>query len=220
MRRVYRLTATVLVLGVLGFASAGFFLGSKTIHDLLEKSEKLQQAIASLTHEDQIGFAKVIYQEERDGQLYTTIRFVETARGDLFTPVLQKEYEIEGDVVHFDALIVTFSDEAVMDGKARSLYIWRRIYGENQSPSEGFDIATPGTHPERYADLLRELKLSEQQLFWEEIWSLASNPNALRDHGIKAVYGNAVYKRLHPGLIYIFKIGVDGQVYPEAVPDI
>lgn len=214
-----RFIFTVVTLGVLGFFGATLFYGTKTVHDLLAGNEKLKKAITGLTHEDQIGFAKVLKQEERDGKLYTTIRFVETARGDLLHRVLEKEYEIEGDVIHFDALIVTFSDQAVMDGKQRSLYIWRRVYGENMSPSEGFDIETPGSHPERYAGLLRDLKLPDQEIFWEAIWGLANDPEALRDYGIKAIYGNAVYKRLRPGLIYVFKIGNDGHVYPETVLD-
>jgi hypothetical protein len=207
------------MLSVLALIGGTFFYGTKTVHDLIEGNDKLKKAISSLTHEDQIGFAKVIKQESRDGQLYTTIRFVETARDDLLNRVLEREYEIEGDVIHFDALIVTFPDTMVADGKARSLYIWRRIYGENRSPADGFDIETPGSHPERYAGLLRELKQPEQQLFWDAIWDLSNDPEALREHGIKAVYGNAVYKRLKPGLIYVFKIGANGQVYPETVLD-
>lgn len=219
MKRMFRLVIAVLGLTVLAFIGGTFFYGTKSLHDLFASNEKLKEAIASLTHEDQIGFAKVVKQEERDGQLFTTIRFVETARGDLLSTVLEKEYEIEGDVIHFDALVVSFSDQSVMDGTVRSLFIWRRVYGEHMSPSEGYPIETPGTHPERYAGLLRELKLPEQQMFWDAIWNLANDPEALRDHGIKAIYGNAVYKRLRPGLIYVFKIGADGQVYPEAVPD-
>lgn len=217
--KLFKGLATIGTLAVLAFVGGTFFYGTKTVHELLANNEKLKQAITTLTHEDQIGFAKVVKQEEREGQLYTTIKFVETARDDMLNRVLEKEYEIEGDVVHFDALIVTFTDQAVMDGKARSLYLWRRVYGENRSPADGFDIETPGSHPERYAGLLRELKLPEQQLFWEAIWNLANDPEALREHGIKAVYGNAVYKRLQPGLIYVFKIGTDGQVYPETVLD-
>ena len=219
MKRIFKSITAMLTLIVLAFVGGSIFYGTKTAHDLLAGNEKLKAAITSLVHEDQIGFAKVIKQEERDGTLYTTLKFVETARGDILDKVLEKEYEIEGDVVHFDTLIVTFSDQAVMDGKARSLYLWRRIYGENMSPSEGYDIETPGTHPERYAGLLRELRQPEQQMFWEAIWDLANDPEALRDHGIKAIYGNAVYKRLRPGLIYVFKIGADGQVYPETVLD-
>lgn len=219
VRSLFRTVTAILTLSVLGLVGGAFFYGTKTVHDLLEGNEVLKKAITSLTHEDQIGFAKVVRQEERDGKIYSTIKFVETDRNDMLNRVLEKEYEIEGDVIHFDALIITFSDQLVLDGKARSLYIWRRIYGENMSPAEGFDIETPGTHPERYAGLLKELKLPQQELFWDAIWDLSNNPEALRDYGIKAIYGNAVYKRLKPGLIYVFKIGADGQVYPETVLD-
>ena len=219
MKRIYKFITTAMLLIMLALVAGSLFYGTKTVHDLLGDNEKLKEAIRTLTHEDQIGFAKVLKQEMRDGTLYTTLRFVETARGDQLDIVLEKEYEIEGDVVHFDTLIVTFSDQAVMDGKARSLYLWRRIYGEHMSPENGFSIETPDSHPSRYAELLSALKLPEQKMFWEAIWGLANDPEALRDHGIKAVYGNAVYKRLRPGLIYVFKIGSDGQVYPETVPD-
>lgn len=219
MRRFIRAAITILTLSVLTFVGGTVFYGTKTVHDLLAGNEELKKAITLLTHEDQIGFAKVLKQEERDGQLYTTIKFVETARDDMLNRVLEKEYEIEGDIIHFDALIVTFSDQAVMDDQSRSLFLWRRVYGETMSPSEGFDIATPGSHPERYADLLRNLKQSDQDLFWDAIWDLANDPEALRDYGVKAIYGNAVYKRLRPGLIYVFKIGANGQVYPETVLD-
>ena len=218
--RILRWLPLALLASILLAVAGAVFYGAKTAQDLLEGNKKLKAALASLSHEDQIGFAKVLRQETRDGKLYSTIRFVETVRGDLLTPVLEKTYEIEGDVVYFDALIITFPAQMVMDGKARSMYLWRRIYGEHQNPADGFPIETPGTHPERYATLLKTLRIPDQKLFWEEIWKLANNPESLRKQGIKAIYGNAVYKRLKPGLIYVFKIGTDGQVYPETVPDL
>ncbi len=87
------------------------------------------------------------------------------------------------------------------------------------APADGYEIESPDTIPARYGELMQELKLSDQKKFWDAIWGLANNPEGLRDHGIKAIYGNAVYKRLRPGLIYVFKIGNDGQVYPETVLD-
>ncbi len=219
MKRVFRYTITLFVLAALGLIGSTFFYGTKTVHDLLQNNEKLKQAITTLTHEDQIGFAKVLKQETRNGKLYTTVRFVETARDDMLHRLLEREYVIEGDIVHFDALIVTFDSQAVIDGKARSLYLWRRVYGENMNPSDGYDIESPDTFPVRYAELTKELKLPDQKLFWDAIWNLANDPNALRDQGVKAVYGNVVYQRLRPGLIYIFKIGNDGQVYPETALD-
>jgi hypothetical protein len=215
IRTVFGLLALVAVI----FISGALFYGTKTVHDLLGENKKLKQAISTLTHEDQIGYAKVVRQDIRDGKLYTTVRFVETARDDRLKTVLEKEYEIEGDTVHFDALIVTFSNQAVMDGKERSLYLWRRVYGETMPPAEGFSIEEEGAAPARYADLLRRLRFPERKLFWSAIWDLANDPEALQRHGIKAVYGNAVYKKLRPGLIYVFKISASGQLYPETVPE-
>lgn len=219
MKRLIQFIIAALTLVVLAYFSRPFFIGAKTMHKLLEENKTLQKAITSLTHEDQIGYAKVIKQEKRDGELYTTLRFVETDRDDPLNVVLEREYEIKGNVIHFDALIVSFPHSAVMDGKTRSLYLWRRIYGEYQSPADGFPIEEIGTAPARYAKLLNTLKLPEQQMFWEAIWDLSDNPTALSKYGIKAIYGNAVYKRLSPGLIYVFKIGADGQVTPETVFD-
>ena len=220
MKKLIRTVFGLLALVAVIFISGALFYGTKTIHDLLGENKKLKQALTTLTHEDQIGYAKVVRQETRAGKLYSIIRFVETAREDRLKTVLEKEFEIEGDTVHFDALIVTFSDQAVMDGKERSLYLWRRVYGENMSPAEGFAIEEEGTVPARYADLLGRLRLPERRLFWSAIWDLANDPEALQQHGVKAIYGNAVYKKLHPGLIYVFKISASGQVYPETVPEL
>jgi hypothetical protein len=203
---------------------AGFgglvFYGSKSIHDLFANNRKLKQAIANLTREDQIGYAKVVHQEKVDGKLYTTLKFVETARANQLETVLEREYTIPGDVIFFDALIVTFHNEAIMTGEKRALYLWRRVYGETMAPSQGFPIETTARTPRRYADFLARLKLPEQEMFWEAIWKLADDPDFLERHGIRAVYGNVVYKKLRPGLIYVFKISANGRVYPETVPDI
>jgi hypothetical protein len=212
------------LLFALGLVVAVFFgprlyYRSMTIHKLLAENEQLKKAITNLTHEDQIGYAKVISQDSTDGSLLTTIRFVETARDDKTRKVLEREYTIEGDIVHFDALIVKFGDKMVMDGKERALYLWRRVYGENTPPADGFDIEEPGVEPTRYEDLLARLPIQQRELFWSNIWDLANNPNKLKEHDIQAVYGNAVYSRLQQGLIYVFKISPAGQLYPEVVPD-
>lgn len=209
--------ATLAVLGI--FAYAGLY-ASRTIFDLLGENRELREAITNLTQEEQIGYAKVLEQEERDGRLFTKLLFVETARGDLTTRILEKEYEIEGDVVHFDAIIVKFGTDVVMDGKEKSLYLWRRVYGEKMAPEQGFPIEEHGAPPARYADLSSRLSLDDRQLFWDEIWALSDDPDRLREAGVRAIYGNVVYKRLRPGLIYVFKIDASGGLFPEVVPDL
>jgi len=218
VRFVFGFVACIII-AVAAFVGRGVFYGAATIHQLLAENRQLKQSLSNLTREDQIGYAKVILQEKREGKLYTTLRFVETARDDKLKTILEKEYTIEGDIVHFDALIVKFDDKLVADGKARALYLWRRIYGENIAPSEGLPIEELGVEPARYADLLETLAVKDRELFWSSIWDLSNDPQELSEHGIEAIYGNVVYSRLRPGLIYVFKIGATGHVYPEIVPD-
>jgi hypothetical protein len=220
--RISRL-ATYVIVGVflIGFIylGRGIYYGAVTIHKLLAENKQLKQAITNLTQEDQIGYAKVTAQETKDGILLTTIKFVETDRDDKLKKILEKEYSIEGDIIHFDALIVKFGDKMVMDGKAKALYLWRRVYGEKMAPEDGFAIEEPGAEPKRYGDLLAALPVRQRQLFWSSIWDLANDPEKLKEYDIKAIYGNVVYSRLRKGLIYVFKISSTGQVYPEIIPD-
>lgn len=202
---------------VLGVA---FLKTGLTIQALLTENKELKQSIENLTVEEQIGYAKVVAQTEREGRRFTTLKFVETARNDPLKIVFESEFTFEGDVVHFDALIVKFTDEFVRDGKGRSLYLWRRVYGEHMAPREGFPIEVHGREPERYRGLLSRLPVKQRELFWAEIWDLAHDKNRLSNYGIRAVFGSAVYTELRPGLIYIFKVSATGQVYPEIIPDL
>jgi hypothetical protein len=218
-----KITTIVLLAAVLvtaGYFGRGYFLKELTIHQLLNENKELKSAITNLTAEEQIGYAKVIKQEKRDGKVITTLRFVETARNDKLKKIVEKNYTIEGDIVHFDTLIVKFDDKMVMDGKERAMYLWRRVYGETMAPQNGFIIESTGTEPARYADLLARLPIKHRELFWSSIWDLANDPKKLEDFGITAIYGNVVYTRLSEGLIYVFKISPTGQLYPEVVPDI
>ena len=119
-----------------------------------------------------------------------------------------------------DALIVKFGDKMVMEGKKKSLYLWRRIYGENMAPSSGFASEEAGKEPNRYSRLLDDIGIKKSKLFWESIWDLANDPRKLKKYDIEAVYGNATYTKLRKGSLYIFRINPTGQIYPEVIPDI
>ncbi len=193
---------------------------NRTIEDLLVENEGLKTAISNLSDERQIGYAKVLSQETREGQLFTKLLFVEVDPADYTQHILKKEYEVEGDVVHFDMLIVTFGSELVKDGKERAMYLWRRVYGEKMTPAAGYPIETLGQPSPRYRQLSEKLSIEDRQLFWDEIWQLSNNPKRLESLGIKAVYGNAVYRQLKPGLIYVFKVSNTGAITPEIIPDL
>lgn len=211
----------VLLAAIAGGAFAWLHLtANRTIEQLLTENEDLKTAITNLSEEDQIGYAKVVSQEIRDGKLFTRVLFVEADPDDFTQRLLTKEVDIEGDIVHFDTLIVTFSGDLVMDGSERAMYLWRRIYGETIPPEQGFPIETEGQPSPRYAQLCEKLSIEDRNLFWSEIWNLSNNPKRLEKMGVKAIYGNDLYCQLKPGLIYIFKVTAAGTLSPEIIPDL
>jgi hypothetical protein len=223
-RRLSTWIALVFLLIGLGAGGTFFYFAfrttGKTIYDLLTENRKLRTAITNLTQERRIGYAKVLSQETREGRLFTEVLFVVTDPEDQTKRIFQCQYEIEGDVVFFDALIVKFSPELVMDGKEKALYLWRRVYGEKMTPEEGYPIEIRGEEPTRYAEVFSDLRVDDREVFWNEVWELADDPDRLASAGVQAIYGTAVYKKLRPGLIYIFNIDANGTFYPETVPDL
>jgi hypothetical protein len=220
-----KLLPTLIVIVIVGVIAGGGLLiwkyhFNKTIGQLLKENKELQKAITNLKTERQIGYAKVISQVQAEGKLITKLKFVETDKKDMLKRVLEKEYELEGDVIHFDALIVKFDQQLVMDGRERALYLWRRVYSDKMRPEDGFAIETEGDEPKRYADLAGKLNLKDKTLFWKEIWKLADDKERLAQYGVTAIYGNVVYRKVHPGLVYVFKISSTGSLYPEVIPDL
>jgi len=207
-------------LGILLFLGGAFFFGSQTLHDLLGENRELKEAISNLTTSETIGHAKVVNQHtDADGVLRTTLRFVEIDR-DKQTVILRKEFTVEGDVVFFDGMVVIFPGEMVMDGKERAIHLWRRVFGENMNPSEGFMIETTGEEPGRYREVFKRLGQQEKRMFWTAMWDLSNDSKALQEHGVKAIYGDALSIRMKRGLVYTFTLGNDGQVTVETSPDI
>jgi hypothetical protein len=219
IKKLMLLVPALAVLVTLVYIARCIYPAAVTIRQLLAENKELRRAITNLTAEEQIGYAEIISQEKRNGKLFTTMKFVETARNNKLEKILEKEYTIEGDIIHFDALIVKFGNKMVMDGREKALYLWRRVYGETMAPENGLPIEAAGLGPQRYKDLFRNLPIKHKELFWSNIWDLANNPDNLQEYDIQAIYGNVVYSKLLPGLIYIFKISPTGQVYPEVVPD-
>ncbi|NLZ13331.1 MAG: hypothetical protein GXY29_03985 [Thermotogaceae bacterium] len=209
----------VIGLSVWAAIATWFAARNITFEKILKENQQLKEALTRITAEEQIGYAKVIKQEVVDGKIMTTMKFVETAREDPSAIILQKEYTIEGEIVFFDAMIVRFNDQLLLDGKERALYLWRRVYGENTPPSQGFPIEEREKEPERYKEIFAKLNQKDKEIFWSSVWELSNDPEKLKQLGISAIYGNATYTKLKPGMVYIFKINHAGQVYPEIIPD-
>jgi hypothetical protein len=196
------------------FLGIGVFRAGTSIQEILTENKQLEKAIRNLTDTGKIGAARVISQQLKDGKLYTKLKFWVYDRKNEHRIINEKTYEIAGDVVHFDALVVKFSDPLVKKGQ-KCMYIWRRVYGEGTAAEDGFHINDPNAAPARYQNFLDNLPVNQQKLFWASIWQLAHEPEKLEEYGIKAIYGNVTYSQFRKGFLYIFRITPTGQIYPE-----
>ncbi len=219
MRKHGKILGSLVLLSVAAAAivvGLAHYFSSASIHSLLTENHELNKAIRNLTETRQIGFATVVSRESGPlGEIKSLVRFVQTEPGKPNQIVSEQLFEVSGELIHFDALIVKFSESYVREGKGRALYLWRRIYGEQTAPEAGEPIDLTGQSPERYRAISESLRLKDRATFWEAIWNLADDPAYLSDYGITAIYGNATYMRILPGQIYLFKINASGQIYPE-----
>jgi hypothetical protein len=213
-----KLFAVVLVAGAL-VGGWWFKEGAATIDDLLTRNEQLKEAISNLTKEERIGYAKVVRQEKVGGMLKTTIRFVEIARDDQ-TRLSDAEFTVDGDVLYFDGMVVVFPKELVMDGSERAIFLWRRIFGEQQEPIYGLRIGKPGEEPARYREFFEKLNPENNEIFWEAIWSLANDAEGLDEYGIQTIQGEAISQKMVPGIVYTFILENTGLVRVDKRPDI
>lgn len=113
--------AALVTASILGIS---FYYSTASIHELLTENHQLNKAVRNLTQEEQIGYATLQSQSHNDlGQLESVVRFVQTASDNPKAIVSEQLFTVCGDIIHFDALIVKFTNEYVKDGTARALYL-------------------------------------------------------------------------------------------------
>ncbi len=197
----------------------GFHTGrDASVGELVKENRSLREGLARLTEEREIGYARIVEQRADLGGIRSRVRFAQPDPANPGKLIQEKEFWIPGEVVHFDALVIRFSNQLVMDGRERAIHFWRRVYGEDQAPAQGFPLETSGAAPGRYEGLTKDLDEKDRQRFWSSLWELGDHPEKLAADGIQAVQGNAVYRRVRPGFIYTITLSPTGQMTITQTP--
>ncbi|PHR86265.1 MAG: hypothetical protein COA78_38125 [Blastopirellula sp.] len=169
-----------------------------------EEIDSLELRIKLLKVDRRVAHLEVTNQitDEASGKITTQIRFIEvTEEGD---PIGQpRTFTIEGDMVYVDYWVVKFDDkyiEASDPFRATSICLFRRIFGEHQKPSNGFEIDALGSRPAIYgkSDELNEY----EQTIWSDFWSFANDSEKAAKQGIRAAHGEAVSVKVKNGKTY------------------
>ena len=145
-----------------------------------------------------------------DGKITTTIEFVEVndAGEPLDSP---RQIEIDGDVVYVDAWVVKYDDKLVESGNplgATSICLFRRLFGENQKPTEGFQLYRVGAEPVVYRH--GEQVSEEERKVWAQFWEYANDPALAEKAGVRAAHGEAPSIKLRLGKLYKIELRASG----------
>jgi hypothetical protein len=184
----------------------------RQIAELKQEIERLQLALRLLKVDHRLARLSVLEQKaapDRPGGVQTRIAFQELdAEGEPLGP--SQEFTLDGKLAYVDALVIKFDDRYVEQGdtlRGTSLCLFRRLFGEYQTPSQGFPLDTPGQRPLPYGD--GEDPGFESRL-WARFWDYAHDPEAVAAAGVRALHGEAPYMELRDGRSYRIELRASG----------
>jgi hypothetical protein len=183
----------------------------RRIVELEQERTELQRVISRLKDERRVAQIEVVDQTwSSDNRVAsTTIEFVALGReGEVGRA---KRIMIPGDVCYVDALVIRFLDEYVEKGDAlrgHSLHLFRRIFGEDQRPLEGYPLDEPGMIPDAYRS--RDEPSQFERRLWQRFWEYAGDPSMAREAGVRLAQGEAAYQRLRMGQRWKIATRADG----------
>jgi hypothetical protein len=178
---------------------------------------ELQRAVQRLSGEDRVAEVHVIDQilagqmvEGRPAQRdATTIEFIEIDRQG--HPLPSRRFVVHDRVIHFDALVIKFEQEDVAAGdslRGKSLAMFRRIYGENQTPADGFRIDPENDVPDVYR-VQPDPSPFERQL-WSRFWDYARDPDLAARDRVRVAQGESVYEPMMKGDVWTLTLQNNG----------
>jgi hypothetical protein len=178
-----------------------------------EQIERLDTSLRLIKVKHRLAELRVLSQHGNsdDQTLVSRVSFVET-NDEGHGIGAPREFEIAGDMVYVDYLVAKFDDEYVEQAdldRGTAICLFQRIFGENQEPSEGFELDRVGSRPTAYA---RGGSISEfEQQIWDDFWTIANDPERAKQIGIRAAHGNAASIRVKPGKKYLIELRSTGE---------
>lgn len=165
---------------------------------------KVDHRLARLTVQDQRP------APGRPGGVETDVSFQEL--GDEGQPLGEAQaFTLAGKVAYVDALVIKFDDAYIEQGDAlrgSALCLFRRIFSENQYPSQGYPLDSVGQRPAAYGG--DDVAPAWERRLWQCFWDYANDPAAAAALGVRALHGEAPYVELRAGKSYLVELRASG----------
>jgi hypothetical protein len=177
-----------------------------------EQLEKLETSLKLLKTDQRLARLDVL-DIQRDGDdkaISSRLQFVELSpKGDRIAP--PKHFDLPGDVVYIDNWVIKFDDQYVERAdiqRGTSLCLFRRIFSEQQKPTEGVSLDEVGMRPQAYG---RGGQMSQfERDLWKDFWQFANDPAKAAEMGIRAANGEAVSIQVREGKSYAIELRASG----------
>ncbi len=183
------------------------------ISTLNKEVQRLETSLALVKVDHRVARLTVVDQDADA----TKVEFVEL--NDEGQPIdTPREFRIPGDTVYIDAWVVKFDDkyvEAADLARGTSLILFKRLFGNDQKPDEGFALDREGAAPIAY---LRGGKMNDfEKSIFGDFWSIANDKAKAEEKGIRAAHGDAVSMKVEKGRTY--KVQLRASDGPSIVPE-
>lgn len=189
-----------------------------TVQAQAEEIEALAAALDFLKVDHRLAKIEVLEQtprEDEPGKYRTRVRFTEyDPAGE---PIGEgREIEVDGKLVYLETLVVKFDDSYVEDGdvlRGSSICIFKRLFGEDQKPSEGEPLDAAGVQPLVYTG---DNPNPFHRMLWERFWDYANDPDFSAAQGVRAIHGEAPFMEMRPGKTYRVELRASGGLTIQA----
>ncbi len=173
------------------------------IGELELENQRLNAYLRLLQHEERRAQIQVLEQRTGvDGAVVNKIRFTEV-RSD-GTPIgKERVFDLPGDQVYVDFLVIKFEDHFVKEGdplRGKALVFFQRIFTNKVMPDEGYPLDEPGKAPEIYA--AEQAQTDWEKDLWRQFWKVGNDEKLAEEKQVKAMHGQAISQKLQPGKIY------------------
>jgi hypothetical protein len=182
---------------------------------------KLETAMGFLRLRHRIARLDVVAQteDEETGKLTSTVEFYEVDEEGRPAGGKRQKFEIAGDRVYVECLVVKFDDKYVEQNaldRNTAICLFQRIFGEQQQPQDGYAIDQIGTSPATYA---RYGETSEfERRIWADFWKIAADPERAAALGIRAAHADAPSIRVDEGVTYELELRTTGEFTLRPLP--
>lgn len=178
------------------------------VHELELERGRLVAYAERLSAERRVAQLDVLEQQASpDGATRTVVRWQQIGPdGELGVPEV---ISIAGGQVYVEALVIKFEHAHVGEGtpgRDASLALFRRIFGEQQTPETG--IPLDQTAPvERDADPATR---AAHEALWRRFWELAADPRLADQYGVRVAQIEAPSARVSAGDIWEVSVDAAG----------